>query len=90
VGFKFEPCTINVKAPAARSHMALLDKIGNSKPPTEEELQANILLVIQTFFAEEDNVKMLFPMDINDMNRETLKEFLREAMRKKSTPLLLC
>jgi len=64
--------------------MTLLDKIGNSKPPTEEELQANILLVIQTFFAEEDNVKILFPMDIKDMDRATLEEFLKEAMQKKS------
>jgi len=64
--------------------MTLLDKIGNSKPPTEEELQANILSVIQTFFAEEDNVKIIFPMDIKDMNRAMLEEFLKEAMPKKS------
>jgi len=73
-----------MKAPATRSYMTLVGKIGDSKPPTEEELQANILSVIQTFFVEEDNVKILFPMDINDMNRETLKEFLTETMRKKS------
>jgi len=73
-----------MKAPATRSYMTLVGKIRDSKPPTEEELQANTLSVIQTFFVEEDNIKTLFPMDINDMNRETLKEFLTEAMRKKS------
>jgi len=81
VEFKVEPYTINTKAPATRSYMTLLDKIGNSKPSTEEELQSNILSVIQTFFTEEDNVKILFPMDIKDMDQATLEEFLKEAMR---------
>jgi len=84
VVFKVEPYAINTKAPATRSYMTLVGKIGNSKPPTDEELKANILSVIQTFFKEEDNVKTLFPMDIKDMNRETLKDFLTEAMHKKS------
>jgi len=61
-----------------------VDKIGDSKPLTEEELKANILLVVQTFFVEEENFKILFPTDVKDMNRETLKEFMTEVIRKKS------
>jgi len=73
-----------MKASATRSYYTLVDKIGDSKPLTEEELKANILLVVQTFFVEEENVKILFPTDVKDMNWETPKEFLTEAMRKKS------
>jgi len=66
------------------SYCTLVDKIGDSKPLTEEELKANILLVVQTFFVEEENFKILFPTDVKDMNRETLKEFMTEVIRKKS------
>jgi len=84
VGFKVEPHAINTKAPATLSYMTLLNKIGNSKPITEEELKANILSEMQTFFVEEKNFKTIFPTEVKDMDRKTLKEFLTEAMRKKS------
>ena len=84
MGFKVEPYAINTKAAATRSYMTLLDKIGNNKPLTEEELKENILTVVQTFFVEEENFKIIFPTDVKDMNREMLKEFLTEAIQKKS------
>ena len=73
-----------MKAAATRSYITLLNKRGNSKPLTEEELKGDILTEFQTFFTEEKNVKTLFPAKLQDMNRDTLKEFLTEAMRSKS------
>ena len=84
VEFKVEPYAINTKAPATLSYMTLLTKIGDSKPLTEEELKTNILTEVQTFFVEEKNVKTIFPTEVKDMDRKMLKEFLTEAMRKKS------
>jgi len=82
VNFTEHPYSINTKSPATRSYYTLVDKIGNSKPLKDKKLQANVLSEVQTFFVEEENFKTLFPTDVKDMDRETLLEFITEAIQK--------